>query len=1603
MEKRRRALPEILLAVAAISISAACAGSAAGQALVPARPSALPAAAVDDDSGPGNFAAPDRKILQVLDRAQKVLQEHRYGEALEGLSQILRGNEDYLYQPDRKIPIYKGLKAKAQQLLGQMPREGRDLYEVRNGSEARDKLNRAVAAGDTAALSEISAQLFHTQAGYEATYLLALHQMDHGAPLAAALTLKRLREAGEAAEPFEPGLSLTQAACYYQAGMTADCRQVLVDLKRRLGNPALPVAGREVLWFEQDSDAPAWLAKLTGLQRLAAAVETDRWAMFRGDASRNASTVGSPPLLNLRWRVDVAENHDLQHALTELETTYRENQTVALFAGLHPLAVGDKILMRTTTNVLAVDFQTGKRIWQSQEVPPEEDAANTRANRFNGVWMARNTMSQPALYGQRIWDDATYGTLSSDGRLVFVIEELPLGTNGWPNAGVIMFGGGRGDPSNRSITNRLAAYNIETGKIEWELGGQEGLGLSDVFFLGPPLPLRGQLYVMAEVKDEMRLLALDGATGKLLWSQQLAMVESNITQDLGRRLAGVSPSYADGVLICPTGAGCVVAVDLATRSLNWGYIYSHPGEQPNQGRRGRGNVFQGAFYNSNGPVARWLDGTAMIVNGRVLLTPAEADALYCLNLADGSPAWACKPRGPRGPQGEQIVEHNYIGCVHKGVVVLVGRNSIDALNLDDGSKAWGGRSVEIPAGAAVCGHGCYAGGQYFVPLSNGEVRSVDLESGKLVATAKPQPGRSAVPGNLICYRGRVISQGLDGLEVYNQVDAAREEAIRRLAANPDDVEGLTLRGEMLLDAGKSAEAVAEFRRAYSLVDKDKTSDSRGRIRELFRDALLAGLHDDFAAHRSMASEVEPLLDDAGQRATYFRCMAAGFHRAGQWQQAVDYYLKLVDLEDVKPALERVDRSHLARRDRWVQARLGMLRSEGGAAAAAQIDRALEQRLEAATKDTSFDGLNRFLAFFGNQPQGAAARTELLKRLTQAGRVLEAELLMASGVDSTDRKAQAGLLADMAELNYHASLAGEAESRARRLSDAAACFRQLHQGFADVACHAGMTSEQWLAVLPEGDALRREVNLSAGAWPVGEVVAGPPDTNENPMANRGNRVDMLFGGGPLGQGGGPFFADFTVSLDNNQQNVGLRDGLGHMQRPFSLVENNNRGFGFGGFYNPNSSLARSCGHLLVISVGMKIYALDPWKASGNSSPVLWSQDLSETATDNGGNVVFINNGIDRGFPANPFGPVNARYVCFQRRRNIVAVDPATGEPLWVRQDIPPGSEVFGDEQYMLVLSPRSDEASVYRATDGQLLGTRKLPGLKSDEDPFGGGGVRVGNGGLSNSGIDFVGRSILTWEQGGGNNGRVLSLFDPWRQQAVWPSRTFVSGALVSLVGSEAVGVLEPGGHFVLVALADGRTIADLKLDVRRDIQATDLHVTRMGDQYIVLVNDNRVQRNEIENTQQPQGVTCYPVRRGRIYALDLKGKPAWPAPCDVDHQQFLLSQPGRLPVLLFATLHYPVGARQTMRTSLVAVDRRDGRIVYDKDLSGPLRWMGVEIDGDPAGKSVRILTNSEIVKLTFTDKPIQATVRHSKGVQKPRGRLAEALLDAVEGAAGVPH
>ena len=409
-------------------------------------------------------------------------------------------------------------------------------------------------------------------------------------------------------------------------------------MKRRFPHAEITIAGQSHKLFQADAEALAWLAQVAGARSARPAASSDEWAMYRGDPSRNAPSAGGSPLLNRRWAVPVTNDPQLDKGIDQLYQAYVD-QGHAVLPGWHPLVVKDRVFMRTLASLVAVDFKTGKRLWKG----PTDDAIKQVLDYPKSDAVVGDSSMLSLWLEQRVWEDSTYGTMSSDGESIFCVEDVGFGlttenqrTVFLPNGRVVAPSGGV-----RSY-NRLAAYEIATeGKLKWELPGddkEDKAALAGVFFLGA-LPLAEHLYVLAEIKGEIRLLALNARTGVQQWSQQLAVLEQSIVDDSARRTAGVSPSYADGVLVCPTAAGAVVAVDLTTRSLLWGYQY-HATPAPNRTRmRGFAIVTPAATADGD----HWADASLTVADGHVLLAPREtieaADShaeLHCLNLVDGA-------------------------------------------------------------------------------------------------------------------------------------------------------------------------------------------------------------------------------------------------------------------------------------------------------------------------------------------------------------------------------------------------------------------------------------------------------------------------------------------------------------------------------------------------------------------------------------------------------------------------------------------------------------------------------------------------------------------------------------------------------------------------------------------------------------------------------------------------------------------------------------------------------------------------------------------------------------------------------------------------------
>ena len=341
-------------------------------------------------------------------------------------------------------------------------------------------------------------------------------------------------------------------------------------------------------------------------------------------------------------------------------------------------------------------------------------------------------------------------------------------------------------------------------------------------------------------------------------------------------------------------------------------------------------------------------------------------------------------------------------------------------------------------------------------------------------------------------------------------------------------------------------------------------------------------------------------------------------------------------------------------------------------------------------------------------------------------------------------------------------------QAERYEGAVACYRQLQRQFADVVCRDGKTGKQLVAALPPAGPVAGLLKPET-AWPLGKVEiskAAPPPPQQ---INYYNTFAVQFQNDPA-----PFFSGTTLRFDQGQQAIVGYDGFGKQRWTAPLTEKGQQGV-FG--YNPAQSGASVYGHLLVLPVGTRIVALDPaglLAAAGKSSEPprpLWFQDLNDSSADKVKNLKVKNQPVVQPGGQPPFavysppavinaiGAITDRYVCFQRFRNLVAVDPLSGEPLWVRRDIPQGSKVFGDEQFVFVLpadasqpgaaqgtaapQPKPREAMVLRAADGQLLGKRKMPNVFFEGDAaFVQAMMRVGGPVFAAHNVRFMGANAV---------------------------------------------------------------------------------------------------------------------------------------------------------------------------------------------------------------------------------------------------------------------
>ena len=157
----------------------------------------------------------------------------------------------------------------------------------------------------------------------------------------------------------------------------------------------------------------------------------------------------------------------------------------------------------------------------------------------------------------------------------------------------------------------------------------------------------------------------------------------------------------------------------------------------------------------------------------------------------------------------KIESDQYFAGVYAGKVLLVGKERCRALDLKDGSQVW---TLET---GTPSGRGVASDNIYYLPVEKSaqlphepEVCAIDVAKGRIVAhtkSRKPLEGKQEVPGNLLFYEGRMLSQTPTRIVAYPQLEIKLREIDERIARDPRDPAGLTERGALRLDRVTSSE------------------------------------------------------------------------------------------------------------------------------------------------------------------------------------------------------------------------------------------------------------------------------------------------------------------------------------------------------------------------------------------------------------------------------------------------------------------------------------------------------------------------------------------------------------------------------------------------------------------------------------------------------------------------------------------------------------------------------------------------------------------------------------------------------------------------------
>jgi outer membrane protein assembly factor BamB len=1192
----------------------------------------------------------ERQVEIRLRKALNDLDAGRLVAAIAGLQAIIDRDDDvFIRFPSELVPC--GAHFLASRILGSLSSRTLATYETLYGREAGQLLTAALAQPDPDLLAAVVRRFYHTAAGFEAGSRLADFWTNHGCDeLAWGWWQRALREPVHH-ERVQAVHCVRAASCCKRLGRLAAAREIL---EQRADRETVLVAGRDI-------SIGTLLARLS--HTAGGAATTADSPALGGQLPGQPTDDGSPPALAFPLWKGMLSGEQSRH----IETLARLWQDFQLQNGLPigtsqvPIVVGDRLVYRDYEGLRVADIRTGKSLSfyrcassLSQEISPRQTIPS------DGNPDPNNMMRHVVGSGM--------GMLASDGRHIFLIDGAEA-DGPQPHGAAPPHGETAGWPRQ---TNLLQAFDLGAGtgdiKARWTVGGPvssdgKSRNLAGHYFLGPPLAVEGRLFALSESNELLYLSCLNSGDGSLAWSQVLCSVPQPIGADHQRAALTCSPAHSSGMLVCPTQVGVVVAVDSLSGRLLWAASYDDSEPQQRQ-------QITAWPYNARRRIGHpGYINLPIIQHSSVVYLPPHSEHIHCFDLATGRTRW----RAPRHDL-EPSSATEYVAAATDEAVLIVGRKKCRSLSLDSGTEKWAFRLGSTPAGRGV-----RLGDQYHVPLDDGRIVSLPLDSGR--GSAAPAPLGVTHLGNLVAGQDVIVSMGAGSIAVYPQAQRVLHDLDADLKAATADPARILQAAELELTLGRFDQAEQHLE---AVLRSPAGTPELQRASALARALVAQSALDPNSRTEDLLERLSQLSAAPAEHGHYLQeRWRLGTHlRAAGHALAAACELASMDLE---PGLEAVDDPSLRAAPHILAA--GLIQRSSGTVAPNRraFETQLGADLAAALSARDLNLARRLIRICGDPGRADEARLHVARLLFDQKRFQEAETVLLTCRKSTVPSIVATATRLLADLWTQQGL----------YHDAALLMSELGTKFADIRIAPDHNGRTWLAAFPRDtaayEAYRR---LAPPAWETAGVTVV-----ENRVTN--DALQGTYNGNAVLYLPTPRQSPFDL-FDRGRGAAGV----------FNVFDRHN-GHEYpetihvpGRFFYPVST---QTGHLQHSHVG-QFFPLGGtgllYGVSLLERRLLWTTVPPELSGVK--EVVRV-------------GPADTDFCTFQYRQHLYVVDPTDGRILWHRDDLEPTSGlmgpdpcfgIIGDSAVLVVFASNGANYTVYDTASGAELRRGKLDILTS---------------------------------------------------------------------------------------------------------------------------------------------------------------------------------------------------------------------------------------------------------------------------------------------------